>query len=324
MTFGTAAVLLLSACAVALGVGLLDTTYSIFRHWKKSNLEERYELEKKFYLVFAAANIALTIRLAIVPIYFWSMQAMVPMIPGAMCLWGVFNALPEYTWPALGLKFLLPSLYASWIVLAVVNARCKRNQLVDRLAGFFLLLTPLLIVDSIIDIAIFSRLVPIQVSCCSSAIDIGPRPIPPPLGTFSGQSILLFIFFLFSTAFVGTSFMSSRGRLEWTSRLIAIMLVPITVLTMTEVLTPWILRLPFHYCPFCLLSHSVPAILFVLLYWIGISASWWTWMTRKFGQADREAKEIEKRLRSELWKISFLASLFGLLLITVNIAVSFA
>ncbi len=47
-------------------------------------------------------------------------------------------------------------------------------------------------------------------------------------------------------------------------------------------------------------------------------------MTRKFGQADREAKEIEKRLRSELWKISFLASLFGLLLITVNIAVSFA
>ena len=105
-------VLLLSACAVVLVVGLLDATYRVFRQWKKSSLEERYELEKDFYLIFAAACIVLAIRLSIVPIYFWTMQALVPMIPGAMCLWGVFNALPELAWPALGLKFFLPTLYS--------------------------------------------------------------------------------------------------------------------------------------------------------------------------------------------------------------------
>jgi len=198
MTFGTSMVLLLSACTVVLGVGLLDTTYKIFRQWKRSDLEEKYELEKDFYLVFATACIALALRLSIVPLYFWTMQTLVPMIPGAMCLWGVFNTLPQLTWPALGLKFFLPSLYASWLILALVNARCKRNQLVGNLAGFFILITPFLLIDSILDLAIFVKLTPIQVSCCSSAIDVGPRPIPPPIGTLSGQSIMALLFILSS------------------------------------------------------------------------------------------------------------------------------
>jgi len=325
MTFGTSMILLLSACALVLGLGLLDSTYRIFRRWKKSDMEEKYELEKGFYLVFAAACITLAIRLSIVPLYFWTMQTLVPMIPGAMCLWGVFNALPEFTWPALGLKFFLPTLYGSWLILALINARCKRNQLVGILAGFFILITPFLLIDSILDLAIFVRLTPVQVSCCSSAIDVGPRPIPPPIGGVSGQSIMAMLFLLFSTVFVVTSFLSAgKQKFEWIARFFSVLLVPITVLTMTEVFTPWILHLPFHYCPFCLLSNAPASVLFVLLYWIAISSSWWTLITRKIGRVDEEANSTESHVRINLWNVAGASSLIGLLVIIVNVAMSFA
>ena len=325
MTFWTSMVLLLSACALVLGVGMLDIAYRIFRRWKRSDLEERYELEKDSFLMFAAACIALVVRLSIVPLYFWTMQTLVPMIPGAMCLWGVFNTLPELTWPALGLKFFLPSLYTSWLILALVNARCKRNQLVGNLAGFFIFIIPFLLIDSILDLAIFVKLTPIQVICCSSAIDVGPRPVPPPIGTASGQSIMALLFMLSSVLFIATAFLSTRKQgFEWVTRFSTILLVPITVLTMTEVLTPWILQLPFHYCPFCLLSHSASSMLFVFLYWIGISASWWTLTTKKLGRIDQEAIIIENGLRIKLWNLAGWSGLIGLLIVIVNIAVSFA
>lgn len=324
MTFGTAMVLLLSACAIVLGVGLLDASYKVFRRWRKSDLEGRYELEKDFYLIFAAACITLAIRLSIVPLYFWTMQTLVPMIPGAMCLWGVFNALPELTWPAIGLKFFLPSLYVSWLILALVNARCKRNQLVHNLAGLFIFITPFLLLDSIVDLAILMRLTPIQVSCCSSAIDVGPRPTPPSIGSFSGQSIMFLLFILFSVLFVATAFLSSKNqKVGWISRFFAILLIPTTILTMTEVLTPWILHLPFHYCPFCLLSHFPPAILFVFLYWTAISASWWTVFTGRLGRLDQESGVIENELRRKLWNLAGSSGLLGLLIGVVSTAISF-
>lgn len=318
-------VLMLSALTVVLGVGLLDTTYRIFRRWKGSDLEERYELEKDFCLIFAAACIALALRLFIVPLYFWTMQTLVPMIPAAMCLWGVFNALPELSWPALGLKFFLPILYAGWLILAFVNAKCKRNQLIGNLAGFFIFITPFLLADSILDLAIFVKLTPVQVSCCSSAIDVGPRPIPPQIGTMSGQSILFLLFMLSSALFIATAFISAKKqKFEWIARSLAIFLVPLTLLTMTEVLTPWILHLPFHYCPFCLLSHSPPSILFVFLYWIAVSASWWTLATRKLGRIDQESGVIENGVRTKLWNLAGSSGLIGLLIVIVNIAISFA
>ena len=325
MTFGTSMVLLLSTCALLLGLGTIDTTYKIFRRWRKSDLEERYELEKDFYLILAAVCIALAIRLSIVPLYFWTMQSLVPMIPGAMCLWGVFNALPELAWPALGLKFFLPSLYAGWLILAWLNTRCKRNQLVGNLAGLFILITPFLLIDSILDLTIFTRLTPTQVSCCSSAIDVGPRPIPPTIGTLGGQSTILLFFVLSSLLLITTALLSvKRQETEWVARFFAITLIPTTLLTMTEVLTPWILHLPFHYCPFCLLSHSFTSVLFVLLYWVAVSASWWTFITRKSGQTDHETILIEKKARAGLWTVAGISGLVGFLIIIVTIITSFA
>jgi len=253
------------------------------------------------------------------------MQSLVPMIPGAMCLWGVFNALPELAWPALFLKLSLPAVYIGWLIIARINSACKRNPLMTNLTGFYVVISPLLLVDSIIDILIFLKLTPVEVSCCSSAIDVGPRPIPTLVGGMSGQTFLILTFFLLSTIFAASIFLCLKHKtFEWLSRGLALALIPIAILTMTEVLTPWILRLPLHHCPFCLLFHAPTTIPFVVLFWYAIASPWLTLITVKLGRTSDEAEMVENHIRENLWTASGVAVIVGASFIIVHLTFAFS
>ena len=138
LTFLAAMNLLLSVCTLLLTVGVIRTVYRIFRRWDKSDEEEKHELEKGFYLTFAVVVVVLAIRLFLVPLYFWNMQTFVPLIPGAMCLWGVFDALPEATWGLLFLKLVIPVAYIGWLLLARINSSCRTNPLIKNLMMFLI------------------------------------------------------------------------------------------------------------------------------------------------------------------------------------------
>ena len=237
LTFGAAMNLLLTVCALILTVGVLRTAFKIFRRWNVSDEEERHELEKGFYLTFSVVIVVLGIRLFLVPLYFWNMQSFVPLVPGAMCLWGVFNALPNATWPSLFLKIILPGAYLSWILLARVNSTCKKNPLIRNLMILFLVLTPLLLVDFGTELYVLSQLSPVEVSCCSSAIDVGTRLVPGVVGGLSGQAFLLVILLPYSLLFVVSLFLSSKYR---AARLNALIISPpiaiLLIITITETL----------------------------------------------------------------------------------------
>ena len=140
--------LLLSISALILTIGVLLPVTRIYRRWNTSTEAERPELEKTFYLAFAAVIIILGIRLFLVPLYFWTMQGFVPMIPGAMCLWGVFDSVPEVTWGSLLLKFVLPVVFIGWLLLSFINGKCKTHPLMQNMMAFFIAIVPLVLIDS--------------------------------------------------------------------------------------------------------------------------------------------------------------------------------
>jgi len=315
--------LLLSIAALVLTLIVLDTALRIFRRWKKSDEEERYELEKDFYLTFSAVVIVLGIRLFLVPLYFWTMQSLIPAIPGAMCLWGVFNALPELTWPALLLKFLLPAMYIGWLLLAQINSECKTNPLMRNLMALFLLLSPLLIIDSAVDILIFFRMNPVEVSCCSNAIDVGPRPIPMWIGTVSGQTLLILVFFALSTIFTASLILALRWRIfEQISLMLTLPLAGTLVIAITEILTPWLLHLPFHHCPFCLLFQNLSSLIFTSLFWFALATPWIILITKKLGRKTDEARGIELRLRNTTLTYSGIAMIIAMTIILVDLSIA--
>ena len=325
VTLGTVIMLLISILAAGLAFLVLEKAFRIFRTWNTADEEERHELEKEFYLAYAVVYIVFGIRIFAVPLYFWTMQTLVPTIPGAMCLWGIFNALPALCWSTLALKFALPVLYSGWLILANINNRCRKNPLIRNLMGLYIALSPLLVADSLLDLTIFSRLNPVQVTCCTSAIDIWPRPIPPIVGGISGQMVLFAALVASSLAYAFLSHISSQNlRVEWLTRLFSIALVPISVFATTEALTPWILNLPLHHCPFCLFYKAPTSVTFLATLWFSMAVPWWTLLMTRLAKADKESSKMEYILRGKLWTAGALSILTSLVLIVTHLAVALA
>ena len=323
-TFGSAMDLLLSVCAVILTIGVLIPAIKIFRGWSKSDEEEKQVLQKEFYLAFSGIVIILVIRLFLLPIYFWAMQGFVPMIPGAMCLWGVFTAVPA-AWGALLLKFALPVVYVGWIFLYYIDGKSKTHPLMRNMMAFFIIISPLVLIDSGTDLLVFGQISPIHVNCCSDAIDLGMRPVPGSIGALSGQMQLLIIFFLVGSLFAFSLFLSIKHRAaNWVALALSLPLAGIYVLNMTEVLAPWLLHLPFHHCPFCLLQDHPLSIAFSLLIWFGVAAPWLMLITSAMGHETLETQQTESKVKNAILKAAALSILIALVLIAVDIFVSFA
>lgn len=325
ITFAAAMNLLLSVCALILTISVLRTAYRIFKRWNKSDDEEKHELEKGFYLTLAIVAVIMGIRLFLVPLYFWNLQSFVPLIPGAMCLWGVFNALPDATWPALFLKIILPAAYLSWIILAKINSSCKTNPLIRNLMLLFLALTPLLFIDFGTEIYVLSQLSPVEVSCCSSAIDVGTRLVPGMIGAISGQTLLLMILFPYSFLFAISLNSSPKYKIaKLNSLVISIPILILLIVSITETLTPWLLRLPFHHCPFCLFFQHPLSLLFIVLFWFGLITPWLTLITGQLGRSNNEAKEVETRWNRNLSKYGAYSIVIALIILLVDVLTIFS
>ena len=52
-TLGTSIMLLLSLLAAALGLLVVEKAFRVSRRWDRADEEERYELEKEFYVAYA-------------------------------------------------------------------------------------------------------------------------------------------------------------------------------------------------------------------------------------------------------------------------------
>ncbi|MCW4054338.1 MAG: hypothetical protein NWE84_05390 [Candidatus Bathyarchaeota archaeon] len=299
--------------------------FRIFRRWNKSEDEERHELEKEFYLTFSVVIVVLGIRLFLIPLYFWNMQSFVPLIPGAMCLWGVFNALPVVTWASLFLKIVLPAAYLSWLLLARINSSCRTNPLIRNLMALFLVLTPALLIDFGTEIYVLSQLSPVEVSCCTSAIDVGTRIVPMMIGGLSGQILLLLILFPYGILYVASLMLSNKHKAARLNALaITIPIGIVFIITIAETLTPWLLRLPFHHCPFCLFFQHPLSLVFTVLFWFGLVTPWLTLTTGRLGRSNNEAIQVENRLRNTLTTYGAFAMIIGMTLILADILIVFS
>jgi hypothetical protein len=285
MIWTTSAILQLVLSITAIGLVILAVAKAldIYRKWDSGDQEERYDLEKGAYLTSTAVIIALGIRVFMVPLFFGTMQGFIPSIPGAMCLWGVFNAIPALAWTDLFIKIALPVIYIGWLMVAHLNSKTGINSAIKGLMGFFLFTSPLVLLDSGLDIGIMLGITPVEVSCCSNAIDVGSRPLPATIGNIPGQIILLAVFLATSIvyAIILNKAYKSRGMLIISLILSAALVLGFTV-TVTEVLTPWLLDLPFHHCPFCLLFLHPLSVIFTITYWLGLAAPWFILITTSF------------------------------------------
>jgi len=148
--------------AGGLGSGLLGLSLSIKNHRDARS-------SRLVYLVTTLVFLGLWMRLAMVPLWFWTLSSLVPSIPGAMCLYGVHRANEPISWVATGLKPLFPLLYGFWIALHAIDIRQDNQPLLRLKLAMLVPLGALLVVESLADLGFLWPLEPIRVTCCTSA-----------------------------------------------------------------------------------------------------------------------------------------------------------
>jgi len=168
LTLGTALILGLSLLTVFVGGYICFPAWKI-RNYRGMGIEERYEAQKLFYMISGFAIIILSIRVFIFPLYFLTLQELIPMLEGAMCWYGVLNANNPYGFISFLLKLFVPFVYLYWIVFDISNKKCKTGPMIGSLARLYIIIFPLLLLESVIDIIYFGGLNPIEVTCCRSA-----------------------------------------------------------------------------------------------------------------------------------------------------------
>ncbi len=161
--------------AVDLALALFALTVGSFAAFKAYKVEEgaktaagdqRYELEKDYYLVSTVGWMTMGPRSLAIPLFWLTVVSLIPAVPGAMCEFGVFQAGAPWSWADLGLKFFSMFAFGGWLFFDFLNRKLKGSPFLGSLSKVFVLLFPLLLIDVVLDIAFFGGLQPLVVPCC--------------------------------------------------------------------------------------------------------------------------------------------------------------
>ena len=152
--------------ALVVGSYAAYKAYKVEEGIKAAQGDQRYELEKDFYLVSTVGWMTFATRLLAIPLFWVTVISLIPAVPGAMCEFGVFQAGAPFSWADLGLKLFTMFAFGGWLFFDLMNRKLRGSPLMGSLSRGFVLLIPLLFVDAILDISFFAGLKPLVVPCC--------------------------------------------------------------------------------------------------------------------------------------------------------------
>jgi hypothetical protein len=281
--------------------------------------------EQKYYLLGMIGVIVLITRLLNVPIFFWMLQSLVPYCPGAMCAYGVINVGAPYSTVALILKLILPFAYGLWITFEFANRREPLLPFINKLArSFVIILLPLVLVDSAVDLLFIASIRPIYAPCCSSIYDVDPPFSPSAM--FGPQFGLLIVFLTvtLSIALILTQWSEKKSKvLPYLTVILAVISALLYLVTIHDTLAPLVLGLAEHHCPYCLFQEFPDTAIFAGLFWIGVASSGWRSILEVTWQKRQLPEENIKGITGFLLKLSTIALLFSMVSLVSHILVSF-
>jgi len=175
----TTVMTVLGIFGLALVVYASGKAYTINKSISRAGLEEKYILEKNYYLLSTVVWVILVSRIVASGLFWATNESLIPLIPGAMCQFGVSQAGSPYSWIDTGVKLVVIFAYGIWLVLDLLNRRVKGSPLLPSLSKIFILLVPLLLLDTILDLAFYFTVSPVTVPCCRTVFtETSPIPCP--------------------------------------------------------------------------------------------------------------------------------------------------
>ena len=238
---------------------------TLLRHWDLANGARRQiELERRTHLVATLLTLVMGAQAVALPLMVFNADRTAPLLVGAMCAFGSFNA-SVYGFPALYAKLALFFGAGVWLAMHQADLRAPDYPLTRRKYAWLLALLPLALADAGLATAYFADLkADTLTSCCGSAFN------PERAGVAAEAAALdpPWALGLLAAALAASLLVGALAR-RWRAAAVAygavsLLFLGVALLAVVAAISLYVYEHPHHHCPFCLLKREYGYIGFVL------------------------------------------------------------
>jgi hypothetical protein len=167
------------------------------------NADDRFRAQDRLHLSFLLLSTAFILRLTTWPLFYFLLHSFIPLVPGAMCTFGVTRVMPAFVTVLQILKPLAFFLIGGWLILYRLDLSHKTRTLIKQSVRFLFAVSAVAIIDAMLEILFVFVFSPpgVAVSCCTAVTDIvAPSAALRPVAFFNVEHrhILLALYHGFS------------------------------------------------------------------------------------------------------------------------------
>jgi hypothetical protein len=332
----TLIMLFIAVLSFTLGGYLFYATLKALFHFKKVvPLEAKSSFEETGYLIFLLACVVLSVRMFAWPWFYFMLQSFVSEVPGAMCIFGVTRVLPDTVTFLQIIKPISFFIMGGWLLCYYVDKSIPTSPLARKNLLFLLPICGVLLADSIGDIYYVVHMKPLMsVSCCATFFDTPLRPsamIPQALFGRDFQQTLFIVFYATNIILIILLFTSLSRKWQslaslpknvmlYSQAVIAVVNIPIVIISFFENIGPTLMQLPLHHCIYCFMGKGIvpDAPVILGLFAIGTFAIGWMVILRLICR-NGETQLVTERLIRKVNGLSLFCLLAFIIMVTIHL-----
>lgn len=305
-----------------------------FMRWNKARTGESRTIEEnRSYLLLLMAVVILTVKLPSWPFFYVTLQSYISHIPGAMCIFGVTQAQPYLSGIAQIFKPVVFFAIGSWLLLNGIDRTTESSPLFRRKFIFLSLISLLILMDSIIDLAYFTSFdIESEVSCCTIFFDLPERTTALLPLTILGEGYENYITSIYSlsniiliaviTSFYFNISLRSLKQISLiiifiTGTILSLGNAFITTLAFFEVIAPELMELPHHHCIYCMWQYAPDSIFITALFIIGTFSINWAFVLYISGNHEETAVHLKDWLKN-LYFLAIVCLVSSILMVFIH------
>ena len=229
----------------------------ILRSWNiASGSELQLTLERKTYLISTILSYFLGIQLISLFLFIFTVDSLSPLFVGAMCAVGTLTV-NGFCYPTLLLKLVNFILAGLWLILNHADNAGYAYPLIRIKYACLMLLTPLILAESTLEITYFLAMKPdIITSCCGSLFSPASRGIASEIAATPVLSMKIAFAVVMGLTLIAGTLCFLKGRLAALFALLSGGTFIISLISLISFISLYIYEMPSHHCPFCILQKE--------------------------------------------------------------------
>jgi hypothetical protein len=229
----------------------------ILRYWDiNSGSETQLRLERKTYLISTIIGYALVFQLLSLFLFIYTADSIHPFFTGAMCAVGSLNV-NQWGFPLVMLKIITFLLAGLWLILNFADNRGYDYPLIKPKYLLLLVMTPLILTETIIQAKYFLGLNPeVITSCCGSLFTADTKGVASEIVSFPRLVMeILFYAAMAGSLVLGVVFYRT-GAMGYGFAAAVLATLVISIASVISFISIYFYELPTHHCPFCILQKE--------------------------------------------------------------------